>query len=289
MRISIIIPIYNGLETTKICLKSLFFSLGQISDVVPANEFDVVVVDDGSTDGSSEWIRANYPTVKILLGDGDLWWSGGINVGAKYAIEKLKSDFIALWNNDIYPEHNYFNNLIDNIESNKDKHIFGSLVYIQGTDKIHSFGGYFNRRNGRRRAYTSFDANTLFKEVDWLPGMGTIVKSEVVVKTGYWDGNKFPQYMGDSDFILRAFNNGYKSYAFSNLVLHNNTDSTGIHSRKDLNSFIKSFYSRRSNYNIKDNFNFFMRHSKSPIALYGYLEKYGVYILSFVNSKLKKK
>lgn len=285
-KVAILIPIFNGLESTKACLQSLYSSLKPLEQ----NEqycFYVLVIDDGSTDGSAEWIRSHYPQVVLLFGDGNLWWSGGINVGAHYAIESLKSDYLVLWNNDIFPNDNYFSSVLENLESNPAIAIMGSLVYIKGTDRVHSYGGYYNKLNGRRRAYNTFDPNEPVKEVDWLPGMGTIVKSEVAVKTGYWDAKKFPQYMGDSDFILRAGKLGYKAYVFSNLVLHNNTDNTGIHSKKDMGSFLKSFYSRRSNYNLKDNYRFFLRHSRSPLALYGYAERYAIYILSFIKSNLK--
>ena len=86
-KIAILIPVFNNLEYTKKCLQNLEEKLGENNI---AKHFPIIVIDDGSSDETADWIKKNYPEVELLFGNGNLWWSGGINKGAKHAIEKLK-------------------------------------------------------------------------------------------------------------------------------------------------------------------------------------------------------
>ncbi len=77
------IPVHNRKKLTRECLASL-----QNQDT---KHFTVIVVDDGSTDGTSEMIRAEFPDTILLQGDGGLWWVGSINKGIRYALIRSQS------------------------------------------------------------------------------------------------------------------------------------------------------------------------------------------------------
>ena len=78
--------------------------------------------------GTGEWINQNHPEITLLKGDGNLWWSGGVNMGAKYVLERKDTDYLLLWNNDILPESVYFTQLDDLIHEFSDDMIVGSKI-----------------------------------------------------------------------------------------------------------------------------------------------------------------
>jgi len=69
--IYIIIPVHNRKSLTLACLKNLKTN-GDLQ------KYQVIVVDDGSSDRTAEEVAENYPEVTILKGDGNLWWTGAI-------------------------------------------------------------------------------------------------------------------------------------------------------------------------------------------------------------------
>lgn len=142
--VAIIIPVHNRIDVTQVGLEELYRALG-VTDSCECR-FRIVVVDDGSTDGTSEWISSQYPEVDVLTGDGNLWWSGSVNRGAEYSLETLNADFILLWNNDVVADDNYFDEIcrITNVVGDHD--ICGSTVFcLNDKDRVWSSGGYFNR------------------------------------------------------------------------------------------------------------------------------------------------
>src|ERR1044071_9943972 len=97
--IYIIIPVHNRLEATRRCLESLRNQM--------FTRFQILLVDDGSTDGTSEFVKENYPDVMLLTGDGNLWWTGAINLGIRYALLRgSANDAVLVINNDVevYPD-----------------------------------------------------------------------------------------------------------------------------------------------------------------------------------------
>jgi len=87
----IIIPIFNRIEYTKGCLLSLYKQTYK--------NFKIVVINDGSTDGSGKVLERDFPSVHVINGDGNLWWTAATNLGVKFAL-KNGADYILTLNND---------------------------------------------------------------------------------------------------------------------------------------------------------------------------------------------
>lgn len=289
INIAIVFPVFNGLDFTKKCLESLFKLFQESADGDVA--FQIVITDDGSSDGTSEWIKKHHPQVYLCEGTGDLWWTGGINKAINFALEELRCDYTLWWNNDILPDENYFINLANLLKTSDNKTIYGSKVYLaQEKDTIWSMGGVFNLSTGFKSMIGSGEKDNEKYSVpvycDWLTGMGTITHSSVYDHIGMLDDHNFPQYHGDSDFTLRAKKAGYKIMVSPNLKIYNDTTNTGLKHNESVKGLYSSLFSIRSNYNIKKDFLFYKKHATSIFAYRVLFKKYLKYIGGFFKWKI---
>ncbi len=289
--ISFIIPVFNRLNYTKECLENL--DNQKSTRFFRQNHIHIIVSNDGSTDGTEDWIRSNYPDVIVLQGTGNLWYSGSLNLGIRYAFESLNSDFIMVWENDIYPIDNYFNNLQDILDEwDGNTLICSKLYYRVQPDKIFGLGGVFNPHNGFRRLIGNKETDgpqyQKVMEIDWFLGQGVLIHHNIIQKVGLFDEVNFPQYHADIDYSLRAKKAGYHNIVYPNLKLLNDTETTGISHMKNktIKQFFQSLTSIRSNSNIMKDIKFNRIHTTSILANYYLIKKYFVYTASFIKWKV---
>ncbi len=273
-KVALIIPVYNRIEVTKTGLQKLFYVLRQKST---DHSYTVIVVDDGSSDGTSEWIKRNYKdNVVLLQGDGNLWWSGAINKGAHYALEALKADYVLLWNDDVIPRADYFDNLDRHLGVVGENTIIGSKVLDDQTNKIWFNGAYYSKVFGYVKHIKKEKSN---RRINCLTGMGTLIPANIVLKQNYWDAAVFPQYYGDLDFSLRSFNTQTKLRMAPDLVLYNNTKHSSFNQERRLGNYFKSLTKIQSRYNTRIESLFHRRHSMSFIWRFTMLFKHSLYLL----------
>jgi len=287
MKIAVLLPVFNKLNYTIACLSSLHEEINK-NDLT--DYFEFVLVDDGSTDGTAAYVKQHFPFVILLTGDGNLWWSGGINKGASYAISNLKVDYVLLWNNDIATHDNYFVTLLKLLQNEDKNTIIGSKIYMNYENRtIWSMGGFINPYIGKigMIGYNEPDCKNYQKsrEVDWIPGMGTIVPVWIINKIGFWDDVHFPQYHGDSEFTYRAKINGYKLVVSPELVLSNDVSNTAISHEGSFKKLLKLFKDKRSLYNYRVNIAFIKKYGKGPLKYSHLFTSYSILILSFLKRK----
>ncbi len=288
-KIAILIPVHNGLNFTQKCLKSLNDIFQNMGDV--QGKFTIVIIDDGSTDQTKEWIRVNFPETVILEGNGQLWWSGGINKGIDYAIKESGFEYILWWNNDIHCAPDYFTNLLRIIKEVPAEMIVGSKIYFADDQQIiWSMGGLFDPQTGKKFTIGMNEVDSIdfekITEADWLPGMGTLIHKSVFKKVGQVNDKDFPQYHGDSDFTYRAKLAGYQIRVFPQLRIWNDKSNSGLEHYNSLRMLIRSLNNIKSNYHLGKDFLFYRRHASSWIAYKTLFLKYYFYIGGFLKWKI---
>ena len=106
-KISVIIVNYNGKELLQKCLESLF--------KIDYNNFEVILVDNNSTDGSVEFVTKSYPNIIVIKLDSNKGFAEPNNVGAKIA----KGEYLLFLNNDTITTTNFISEMIKVLEKDK--------------------------------------------------------------------------------------------------------------------------------------------------------------------------
>lgn len=294
-KISILIPIYNRLEITKKGLASIFNSIEYYLKNDSFNfHFDLVVIDDGSTDGSSDYIVHNYPSVYIVKGDGNLWWAGAINVGIDFAIDKLGSNYVLLWNDDCIIQEDYFLNVVKLLDNeNSQVTIFSSMVYhLSNPKKVFYAGGTFDFQKALKKTIGSneLDEGQFKNKVksQWSGGMGVLIPSAIIKSIGKIDNETFPQYYGDADFGLRASKAGYQMYCVPTLKVWNDRSSTGLVHSGSFKKYWKSLSSIQSPYNIQKDYLFYRRYANVFLTFIRVFRKQRIYFLQLIKRNMEK-
>ncbi len=101
--VSVIVPTFDGREFLAECLPGLR------AQSLPLDQFEIVVVDNGSTDGTAEWLGAEYPATVVVRLSENLGFAEGVNRGAAIA----KGELLVFLNNDTFPEPDFLAELIE--------------------------------------------------------------------------------------------------------------------------------------------------------------------------------
>ncbi len=195
----------------------------------------VVIVDDGSTDGTRCSIELNHPDVPVLEGDGNLWWAGGTNLGVEYALAH-GADYILTINDDAVMQPDFLTHMVEIGEQNP-RYIVGCRLMCQdhrdeiwsvGTTPVLRGGELFRLNFAGQRWNDVKDGLPDPLPVGTLAGNGVLIPRAVFEQVGYYDARQCPQYHADSDLILRARRAGFEPVVSLRSVLYNHILETPL-------------------------------------------------------------
>jgi len=257
--IFIVIPVHNRKDFTRECLLSLRRQTFQ--------HFRIIVIDDGSMDGTGDMIERDFPEVILLKGDGNLWWTGATNMGVEYVLKYgSENDYILTLNDDTEVKSEYLQALLDVALLHPDS-LIGSISVSHEDESTVVDGGvrinwltakYTNLGEGRRHNDLLYEG-ALIHKVDVLPGRGTLIPVGVFKKIGLYDFKRLPHYGADYEFSCRAHKNGHKLLIHYGAVVISNVKMTGLNNRVTKlgwNDLIGSFFSIRSQNNLTQRWRF---------------------------------
>lgn len=271
--ISIVIPVHNRREFTRQCLACL--------TVQTYRNVQIIVVDDGSTDGTDIMIAQEFPGVVVMRGDGNLWWTEATNWGVRYARQhedKRQENFVLTLNDDTRVEPDYLQTLLDAYRKHKPCLIGSVSVDSANPDKI-EFAGTATElytAGGRHLAkdygfqYQELLRQTSFVESDSLPGRGTLIPLEVFEQIGLYDSQNYIHYMSDIDFSVRARKAGYRLIVNASSLVYEYVNATNalITRQAGWREFWAGFTSFKSPTNLKIRYRFAITHSKTKVIYF---------------------
>lgn len=207
---------------------------------------NLVVSDNGSSDGSCEWLKTYHPEITILENNDNLGWAEGNNVGIQYAVEQ-NADYILLANNDLsFDNPKIISQLIREIQGN-DKLIIGpKQFFFEQPEKLHAEGHFFmnvEHKPFNRLRLEYIQNNQLpsyLKVVDYVPGSFVLFHSNLIKDIGYIE-NQFYLYGEDADFFLRAWKKSYISMVDTRLSILHKVSATSVRG-----SVLKNYYQSRN-------------------------------------------
>lgn len=199
---SVIIPNWNGESLLKDCLKSLREQT--------FTDFEIILVDNGSTDGSLEYVVSNFPGVKIVKLEKNFGFAKAINEGVKAS----RADYVVFLNNDTAASKNWLKNLIECINYHPEAiSINSKILNFYNRKKIDGVGILINEvGQAKSIGWNQKDTGQFNKEIYIFGATGgaALFRREDFIKVGGFD-EKYFMYSEEVDFAFRAQFLGYKS------------------------------------------------------------------------------
>jgi GT2 family glycosyltransferase len=248
---AIIIPVHNRRAITLACLRNL------AADAV-MDWATVIVMDDGSADGTAEAIRAEFPEVVIRRGDGSWWWTGAIAEGMRWATAE-GAEHLTWLNDDCAPERGALRRLRD-IAASRSALVSGSCV-VPGSDFV-AYGGL--RRDGFSFVLLPLAPGEV-QPCDAVSGNLVCLPSALVAAIGLPDGRRLPHAFGDIDYSMRAATAGWPVLIAHDVhasALPNNWENYASWLLSDIRPrrILSSAWDRRSYGYFPAQWTFFSRH-----------------------------
>jgi GT2 family glycosyltransferase len=226
-KVSVIVLNLNGYEDTRECLASL--------RKVRYPNFDVVLVDNGSSDNSGYRLEREFPDVKFIRSERNTGFTGGNNLGIRYALDGGAS-YVLMLNNDTIVSPDFLEKLVEVAETDSGIGIVGpKILYASDPQRIWFAGGYIRHGSGacHHVGLNELDQPDKYREaVDsaFITGCAMLVKSEVFRKIGLLDDKLFCTFE-DVDFCMRATEVGSRSvFVPASRIWHKISQTVGLQS-----------------------------------------------------------
>lgn len=253
--IDVVIPVHNRREITLTCLRDLAAQ----QDI----DFRIVVVDDGSTDGTSAAIHQQFPNVTVLQGDGNLWWGGAVNVGIAHCLsQEQPPKHIVLLNDDIRLDSSFLKVLADCAERHP-RALIGSLAVAENQRSHVLWCGTAATQSACLAGRVERSSLSGVVAAETLPGRALIIPRAVFEEVGLFDAEAFPHYFSDVDFSLRAKEAGFSLLCCCDTALALHAEQTAIgnaHRKVDWWTFMKTFGQKRSPNHLGTLWAYYQRH-----------------------------
>ena len=198
-KIAVLITCHNRKENTLSCLNALFENI-----VLNTYNFEVFLVDDGSTDGTTEAIKKDFPKVNIIQGNGHLFWNQGMRLAWNTAVKQNDYDFYIWLNDDSILNESAINHLIvcyDEILSYEGVPAIVTGACMESKENpVFSYGGRSEERN--------IIPNGSLQYCKYINGNIVLVSKSIFKELGVLSDD-YSHGMGDYDYGLRAQQNSF--------------------------------------------------------------------------------
>lgn len=232
--VSIVFPNFNGGREPIDCLASIYR--------LSYPKFEVIVIDNNSTDGSFEKIRKKFPKVKLIKNNENLGFAKAVNQGIKLS----KGEYVFIGNDDIVFEKNSLKILIDSFLKDKSIGIMGGKIFSKkNKKKIISSGHMMNLWTGNIKPLKTDETQG---EPFWIQGCAMLIPKLVLNKVGFLDPG-FNHFFEDIDLCMRVRKIGLKVVYIPNAIFWH---GDSISSNKNLPQKYYFWYKNKFRFILKN-------------------------------------
>ncbi len=199
--IAVLLTCHNRKVKTLTCLSSLYNA-----NIPPGYMLDIFLTDDGSTDGTAEAVMLLFPGVRMVRGDGKLFWAGGMRLAWETAMEEKSYDAYLLINDDVKLYSGFFNNLLKaeaySISVTGKVGIYSGATVDEKTGVV-SYGGYRVKDKKIVVRMHILTPGEQPQKCDLVNANVLWISKEVVDRIGIFDYH-FTHGIADYDYSLQA-------------------------------------------------------------------------------------
>lgn len=231
----ILLPVHNRRHLTRrflLCLQQQTW-----------HDYRLLLIDDGSTDGTAAMAHELLPELTLVQGDGTLWWAGSLQRGIDWLKQApmAEDDLLLLINDDVQFAADFLQVGVKLMRGRR-----GHLLLARERDPAggpcRETGVHFDRRR------LEFSPASAERPVNCLSTRGLFVHWGDVLRIGDFYPRLLPHYLSDYEYTLRAATRGLQLHTCDELYLLADHDSTGLHQFRQQNrrDFLRAYFSRRS-------------------------------------------
>lgn len=237
-KIYILLPVYNRRTIT-----ANFISFLKKQSY---NNYHLILIDDGSTDGTAEMVKSELKNVVIITGKGNWWWGGALHQGYKWIKKNVRERdfFVLIMNDDTEFDPDFLSNGIS-ILSQKPKTVLHATPFSKTTGKAMTNGMHFDYKN------LTFKPTDEAEKINCATTRGLLMHGNDFIDIGGFYPILLPHYASDIEYTIRIHNKGYDliTQPTFKLLMMEEESGYGEIEEKNFKAYLKKHYHMRHTMN----------------------------------------
>ncbi len=233
--VHILLPVHNRRELTMRFINCLRDQSHQ--------NYHLILIDDGSTDGTEEFVRSQIAALTVIKGKGNWWWAGSLQQGYNWfkSGNFSSNDLILIINDDTYFKNDFLERAIE-ILKNQDSALLSAQAYYSNTSRLNDVGVTV------KWPFLQFLQARSPENINCLSTRGLFMKLSTFLTIGGFYPKLLPHYLSDYEFTMRAHSKGFHLITDPSLKIWINENTTGHYDfrRMPFLLFCKLYFSRKS-------------------------------------------